>query len=186
VSKTIVEKLGGEIEVDSIENVGTTVRIHLPIRPPADDAAAESAGPAEPAPLAAAAPGTRRRRVLVVDDEALICRAIESELGDDHDVAVAMTGADALALVASTSFDIILCDVMMPGMDGHELHRRIAAQYPGLERRFVFMTGTLAPGIAKALDGLPNAWLAKPFDIEDVLALIAASPEPEPEPDCAS
>jgi CheY-like chemotaxis protein len=118
-----------------------------------------------------------RRRVLVIDDEALICHAIERELAEVHDVAVAMTGNDALALVASGSFDLILCDVMMPGMDGHELYRRIAAQYPGLERRFVFMTGALAPSVAKALDGLPNPWLAKPFEIDDVLALIAASPE---------
>ena len=104
--------------------------------------------------------------------------SIEQELAETHDVAIAMTGADALALVASTRFDLILCDVMMPGMDGHELHRRVAAQHPGLERRFVFMTGTLTPGLAKALDELPNAWLAKPFEIDDVLALIAALPEP--------
>jgi PAS domain S-box-containing protein len=173
VSKTIVEKLGGDIEVDSIENVGTTVRVHVPIYRPelqaTDDAGAM--------PLLAPAPPPPRRRVLVVDDEPLICDAIERELADNHDVAVAMTGSDALALVAARKFDLILCDVMMPGMDGHELYRRIAAQYPGLERRFVFMTGALAPSVAKALDGLPNPWLAKPFEIEDVLALIAASPD---------
>jgi PAS domain S-box-containing protein len=172
VSKTIVEKLGGDIEVDSIENVGTTVRVHLPIYRPElhgrDDTGAMPALAPAPPP---------RRRVLVVDDEPLICDAIERELADNHDVAVATTGSDALALVAARKFDLILCDVMMPGMDGHELYRRIAAQYPGLERRFVFMTGALAPSVAKALDGLPNPWLAKPFEIEDVLALIAASPE---------
>ena len=178
VSKTIVEKLGGEIEVDSVEHVGTTVRIHLPIRAPSTAGAAEPAGAAAPVPPAVAPQAARRRRVLVVDDEAMICRAIEEELADRHDVAIAMTGADALALIASTRFDLILCDVMMPGMNGHELHRRIAAQYPGLERRLVFMTGTLAPDAAKALDELPNPWLAKPFEIDDVLALIAAWPEP--------
>src|ERR1044071_3012460 len=108
----------------------------------------------------------------------MICRALEEELADRHDVAIAMTGADALALVASTRFDLILCDVMMPGMDGHELHRRIAAQYPGLEQRFVFMTGTLAPDAAKALDELPNPWLAQPFEIDDAPALIAPRPAP--------
>jgi CheY-like chemotaxis protein len=109
--------------------------------------------------------------VLVIDDEAMICHAIERVLSDRHDVRVAMTGADALALVASIAFDVILCDVMMPDMNGHELYRRVAAQHPGLERRFVFMTGALAPGIAKALEDLPNLWLAKPFQIEQVLAL---------------
>jgi PAS domain S-box-containing protein len=172
VSKTIVEKLGGDIEVDSIENVGTTVRVHVPTYRAGEHAAEVAAADA----IAHTALTAPRRRVLVIDDEALICRAIERELAEVHDVAVAMTGTDALALVASRDFDLILCDVMMPGMDGHELYRRIAAQYPGVERRFVFMTGALAPNVAKALDGLPNPWLAKPFEIDDVLALIAASP----------
>jgi PAS domain S-box-containing protein len=175
VSKTIVDKLGGDIEVDSIENVGTTVRIHVPTHRSDELAAERGSAAADVAPPAAVATSPRRR-VLIVDDEAMICHAIEQELAaEEHEVAVAMSGHDALALVASRKFDFILCDVMMPGMDGHELYRRIAAQYPGLERRFVFMTGALAPSVARALDGLPNPWLAKPFEIEDVLALIAAS-----------
>jgi PAS domain S-box-containing protein len=174
VSKTIVEKLGGEIEVDSTENVGTTVRVHVPTY--RASVHGEVAGGA-PDAVRAAAIAAPRRRVLVIDDEALICEAIERELADDHEVAVATTGHDALALVASRSFDLILCDVMMPGMDGHELYRRIAAQHPGVERRFVFMTGSLAPTIAKELDALPNPWLAKPFEIDEVLALIATPPD---------
>jgi CheY-like chemotaxis protein len=169
VSKTIVESHGGEIEVDSIENVSTTVRVHLPAYRAIGCAgpAAETGAPAQPPPP----PSSPRRRVLVIDDEPMICQAIERVLSDRHDVRVAMTGADALALVASIAFDVILCDVMMPDMNGHELYRRVAAQHPGLERRFVFMTGALAPGIAKALEDLPNLWLAKPFQIEQVLAL---------------
>ena len=180
VSKTIVESHGGEIEVDSIENVGTTVRVHLPVyraaaRPdPVAGTAAPAVAPA-PAPQTASA-SPPRRRVLVVDDEAMICHAIEQLLSDSHDVWVAMTGTDALALVASSTFDIILCDVMMPDMNGHELHRRVAAQHPGLERRFVFMTGALAPGVATALEDLPNQWIAKPFQVEQVLALFDEAP----------
>jgi PAS domain S-box-containing protein len=175
VSKTIVEKLGGDIEVDSIENVGTTVRVHLPTY--RATARAEAAAP-EPAPSLPPLPPSlpRRRRVLVVDDEAIICHAIEQVLSDSHDVRVAMTSSDALALVASSTFDLILCDVMMPDMNGHELYRRVAAQHPGVERRFVFMTGALAPGVAKALEDLPNPWLAKPFQVEQVLALCDQAP----------
>jgi CheY-like chemotaxis protein len=165
----IVRRFGGDIEVDSIENVGTTVRVLVPIY--------RGASPEANASRAAPAAGIARRRVLVIDDEAQICHAIERELADVHDVVVATTGDEALVLLASRRFDLILCDVMMPGMDGHELYRRIAAEYPGLERRFVFMTGALAPNVAQALDGLPNPWLAKPFEIDDVLALIAASSE---------
>jgi PAS domain S-box-containing protein len=170
VSKTIVENQGGEIEVDSIEEVGTTVRVHLPAHRARPDVR-EPAGVAAPA----AAVSSPRRRVLVVDDEALICRTIQQVLSKSHDVAVATSGSDALALVASSRFDFILCDVMMPDMNGHELYRRVAAQHPGLERRFVFMTGALAPGVAQVLEDLPNPWLAKPFEIKRVLELIAAS-----------
>ena len=174
VSKTIVENQGGQIEVDSVENVGTTVRVHLPTHRASAGAAEARGAPAGVAPPASAIPAPRRR-VLVIDDEALICQAIEQILSDSHDVAVATTGSDALELVASTEFDFILCDVMMPDMNGHELYRRVAAQHPGLERRFVFMTGALAPSIAKSLEQLPNPWLAKPFEITEVLELIAAS-----------
>jgi PAS domain S-box-containing protein len=174
VSKTIVENQGGEIEVDSVENVGTTVRVHLPAHRASAAAARPASAAAEVAPPAAAI-ASPRRRVLVVDDEALICHSIQRLLSETHDVAVATTGSDALALVASSRFDFILCDVMMPDMNGHELYRQVAAQHPGLERRFVFMTGALAPGVAQALEELPTPWLAKPFEIEDVLELIAAS-----------
>jgi PAS domain S-box-containing protein len=173
VSKTIVEKLGGDIEVDSIEDIGTTVRVHVLTHRATGATDHAPAAPLAPPPSTLALP---RRRILVVDDEALICHALEQELADTHDVAIAMTGPDALALLAATPFDVILCDVMMPGMDGHELYRRVASQHPGLELRFVFMTGALAPRIATALNGLPNPWLAKPFDIDDLLSLIAASP----------
>ncbi|TMQ05919.1 MAG: PAS domain S-box protein [Deltaproteobacteria bacterium] len=181
VSKTIIDTLGGEIEVDSIEDVGMTVRVHVPTHP----AVAPAVELRAPVARSAVIEGTRRRRVLVIDDEPSICYAIAQALADDHEVAVATTGTSALALVEATKFDLILCDVMMPGMDGHELYRQIAERYPGLERRFVFMTGALASGIVKALDGLPNAWLVKPFEISDVLALIAASAdagEPAPDP----
>ena len=170
VSKTIVDNQGGEMEVDSIENVGTTVRIRLPAHP----AGARTTAAAGEAVRGSAA-AVPRRRVLVIDDEALICRAIEQELADGHDVAVATTANDAIALVASRSFDLILCDIMMPGMNGHELYRRIAEQHPGVEHRFVFMTGALTPSVTKALDELPNRRLTKPFTIEAVLDLIATT-----------
>src|SRR5690606_13528074 len=79
VSKTIVEKLGGEIEVDSTEHVGTTVRVHLRRFTESDAASAQPE-------LAATSPSTRRLRVLVIDDEEIICAVLQRILTDHHDV----------------------------------------------------------------------------------------------------
>jgi PAS domain S-box-containing protein len=163
VSKTIVENYGGEIEVDSTENVGTTVRVHLKrhIGP--------SAATPEPAPRA---PATRRR-ILVVDDEPMICQILHRILRDDHDVTIAENGNDALAALRESLFDLILCDVMMPGMNADELIRRIATERPGLQQRFVFMSGgAIGSEVEDMLEGLPNLRLAKPFRVEDVLAVV--------------
>ncbi|HEY5924779.1 MAG TPA: ATP-binding protein, partial [Kofleriaceae bacterium] len=164
VSKTIVEKYGGEIEVESTENVGTTVRVHF----------RKHLGPSVPAPQdSATIKRGRRMRILIVDDEPMICQILDRILRDDHDVTVAMKGQDALGALATATFDLILCDVMMPGMNADELHRRIAATYPDAATRIVFMSGgALGSEIEDMLEGLPNPRLAKPFRVEDVLALV--------------
>ncbi len=169
VSKTIVEKFGGAIEVDSIENAGTTVRVLLRVY--------ASGGSARPAsqPSEADMPNTRRLRVLVVDDEEIICTVLRRMLAEHHDVATVRTGHDALRELESAAFDMILCDVMMPGMNGDELHRRVAASHPELARRFVFMSGgALHPELDHALNELPNHRLAKPFRVEQLLQLVAS------------
>jgi CheY-like chemotaxis protein len=167
VSKTIVEKLGGEIEVDSTENVGTTVRVHL------RRYTNEPARPAESAPAPAITSGPRAR-VLVVDDEPIMGKVLERILAEEHDVTVATNGAQALSLIEQREIDVILCDVMMPGMNGDEVHRRLAARRPDLAARVVFMSGgALGTELEQTLDALPNERLAKPFKIDDVLALVA-------------
>jgi CheY-like chemotaxis protein len=61
----------------------------------------------------------------------------------------------------------------MPGMNGAEVHRRIAAVYPGLERRIVFITGgTFSPELDEFLASTPNRLLAKPFQLDDVIAAV--------------
>jgi CheY-like chemotaxis protein len=73
----------------------------------------------------------------------------------------------------TADFDLVLCDVMMPGMNADELLRRIAVEHPELKQRVVFMSGgTLGPEVDDMLAGLPNLRLAKPFRVEDVLAVV--------------
>jgi CheY-like chemotaxis protein len=134
----------------------------------------EPAPAAEPAPPPSPAPAEpARHRVLVIDDEPLVRGVLAKLLADTHAVTPCASGPDGLALLATARFDVILCDVMMPGMNGRDVYRRIAAEFPGLERRVVFISGgAFAPDLEAFLDTLPNAKIAKPFRLDEVLAIV--------------
>lgn len=73
--------------------------------------------------------------ILLVDDQQLLRRGLRLllETEDGLDVAAeAADGAEALALLRSTTVDVVLTDIRMPGMDGIELVRRLATEHPGL------------------------------------------------------
>lgn len=115
-----------------------------------------------------------RRRVLIVDDERIIRDSLARVLGGHHDVTTADSGAAGLQVLETGLFDVILCDVTMPGMDGREVHRAVAVRYPGLERRIIFMSGgTFQPELDRFLATCGNSVLGKPFGIEALLAVVA-------------
>ena len=158
ISRSIVEEIGGRIEVRSEPGQGTSFVVRLPVR----------ALPAPPPPPVAeleAPQPVRRGRILLVDDERAI-RAAMARMLRAHDVVQAASGLEAkAALEADPRFDLILCDVMMPGLSGVELHEWLARERPELARCFVFMTGGAFTSRAKGyLAGAQNRQLAKPFD----------------------
>jgi PAS domain S-box-containing protein len=163
VCKTIVEGFGGQIAVSSTEGVGTTVTITLQVH--ATPAVAEPTPPARaPSP---------RLRILLIDDEPILRTVFARLLEGHHDVVSVSSGAEGLELALSGQFDAILCDVMMPGLDGAEVYRRIAAERPGLEKRIVFITGgTFTRDLDEFLATTPNRLLLKPFKLEAVLAAV--------------
>jgi PAS domain S-box-containing protein len=92
-----------------------------------------------PAPPEPAAPGGR---ILVVDDDEVLVRAYRRWLGRKHEVVVAGNGDDALQLLKDDAeFDVVLCDLMMPGCDGVALHEALGRSYPQLLERVVFCSG---------------------------------------------
>ena len=155
----IVSDLGGRIEVSSSSGGGALFRVVL----------APHAGllsvPA-PAPQSA-----RRLRVLVIDDEVLLAKALGQLLEDEHDVDVVTSGEEAFCrLEAGADYDAVLCDLMMAGMSGMDVHARLSAGRPALARRIVFMTGGAFSAIAQRfLDRVKNPRLDKPFSRAEVL-----------------
>lgn len=154
----IISGLGGEIAVDSTVGQGSTFRVVLPAPPPAPAPQA----PEAPVPDAPAVP---RGRVLVVDDEPAVGRVLQRLLRG-HDVEVATSGRQALERMArAPGFDAVLCDVMMPDLAGRDVYEAVRRDHPGLERRFVFVSGgAFTAGAREFLERIPNPLLEKPFD----------------------
>jgi CheY-like chemotaxis protein len=113
------------------------------------------------------------RKILVVDDQPMLAKAIRRMLAS-HDVSVMGSAQDALARVkAGERFDVILSDLMMPGMTGMELYSAIAASAPDQARRMVFMTGGVFTAQARDFfDQVGCPTLEKPFDKAGLLAVL--------------
>ncbi len=97
-----------------------------------------------PAP-AATAP---RARVLIIDDDQRVCRAMARALKTCA-VDTAFSGSEGLALLDTESYDIVLCDAMMPELSGLDVYRRVLADDPAVARRFVFVTGGAHSGLSE-------------------------------------
>lgn len=116
------------------------------------------------------------QRALVIDDDALVARTISRVLGPSFEVQTASDGATALALLGEDArFDVIVCDIHMPGMNGAELHRTLFSTRPDLAPKMLFLTGDPAsPHVASLLHETGARVLSKPFVIDDLRRAISA------------
>jgi CheY-like chemotaxis protein len=121
-------------------------------------------------------PGKRRGRILVLDDEPLVGRAIVRLLRASHDVLALTSPSEALARAAGGErWDLILCDLMMPGLDGRQFLERLEREVPFLAPRVVFMTGGAFTDEGRAfLEEAGVAHIEKPIDPAGLRALVAA------------
>jgi CheY-like chemotaxis protein len=98
--------------------------------------------PSSPMPhTAVATPSTKRPRILVVDDESLYTELIADTLGADYEILPATEGMAALEIAAIKVPHLILLDVMMPGIDGYEVYRRLKADHRTNEIPVIFISG---------------------------------------------
>jgi two-component system cell cycle sensor histidine kinase/response regulator CckA len=110
-------------------------------------------------------------RVLVVEDEPALAVAV-SEALEDAGFAVdrAGDGEEGLTRLTEANYDLIVCDLKMPRIDGMQFYRAMAAATPALARRVIFVTGDVAGTDAERfLEETACRWLSKPFRLGDLL-----------------
>ena len=109
-----------------------------------------------------------RRRILVVDDDALVRDAVAMMLYEEnYAVDTAGSRAEALGLLARESYDVIVSDLRIPDFDGPVFYHELKQRRPEALRRLIFMTGS-APEYAGFLEEIKAPVLAKPFTPEDL------------------
>jgi signal transduction histidine kinase len=168
----IVSSLGGELSVESQLGLGSTFRVTLPAA--ADDGAAAPERAGLPAASAATPSPTRRARLLVIDDDPHVGHAVRETLARDHEVVALTSASEALQrLEGGESFDLILCDLMMPMMTGVDLHEILRRARPELAARMVFLTGGAFTARARTfLAQVPNPRLEKPVDPKSLRSFV--------------
>jgi len=109
-----------------------------------------------------------------VEDEAPLATAVVDALQDAGYVADwAADGEQALASVGAKPYDLVICDVKMPKVDGMAFYRSLLDREPALARRVVFVTGDVAGTAAEAfLNESGCGWLAKPFRLGDLMRAV--------------
>jgi len=112
--------------------------------------------------------------ILVVDDDPIIARLLEIELmSAGYEVGLASTGEQALEVAQEKRPDLILLDVLMPGMDGFEVARRLRADPRTLPVSIIMLTATgLSASRLEGLNAGADDYIVKPFDTPELLARV--------------
>jgi len=111
-------------------------------------------------------PGT----ILVIDDEPSVVRALAALLRrDGYRVATATNGRHALAQLQEQHYDVIVCDLRMPELDGPAFYAILTRQYPALRQRVIFLTGDTSGEASRTfLTQSGRPWLRKPSPITTI------------------
>ena len=113
-------------------------------------------------------------RVLIVEDDPAIVRFLERGLAaHGHQAVTADNGQGGVQMAADETVDFVLLDIMLPGMDGQEVLRRIRARRPGVPVLMLTARDEVRDKV-RALDGGADDYLTKPFDLEELLARMRA------------
>lgn len=186
IVRGIMHEHGGEVSVQSQPGHGAMFTAEFPV---ASELAASGLPAAErlpavllPTPRHAPAGAARPQRVLVIEDEPTVAHLVADVLAEDgYAVETVLDSRAGLDLIRSRSYDLLVCDLRMPHLDGSSLYRELLRRDSPLAQRLVFITGdVLLPSTIEFLESCKVPCLAKPFLVEELKELVrsalAASP----------
>jgi signal transduction histidine kinase/CheY-like chemotaxis protein len=185
---SVAREHGGQVTVSSPPEGGTVFTVELPAAAeisfeqgrtspdsdqqllPVSPAAAVPRHRPHAVPQRALRSNHRGTRVLVVEDEPTVARLIADVLEDEGlHVDVLLDGREALDRAEREPFDLVICDMKMPGLDGQNFYKSLARARNPLQERFLFVTGdVIAQQTHDFLERNRLPHVAKPFRVEEL------------------
>jgi two-component system, cell cycle sensor histidine kinase and response regulator CckA len=167
VAYAIVHEHGGRIRLESRLGRGASFFVELPVGGGHLSELTSRLGQSKDEP-------SRGGSILIVEDEAALAAAVADALQDaGYVVTHAADGEDALGLIKRQAFDLVICDLKMPRLDGQQFHASLVRAVPALSKRVIFVTGDVAGTQAERfLQASGCRWLEKPFRLADLLKAV--------------
>jgi two-component system sensor histidine kinase ChiS len=183
ISRPLIEQMGGHLEIHSQEGVGTTVLVGLPVCPPSKlqyfqtqrlDRAFRGEPAAAPIPEAPAdaPPVDSGATILIVDDEPVNLLVLKSFLTRyNYRVLEASSGPEALEKLSQNVVDLMILDIMMPGMSGYEVCTRVRERFTPARLPVLLLTAkNQVDDLLKGYKVGASDFLTKPFQREELKA----------------
>jgi two-component system sensor histidine kinase ChiS len=185
ISKRLIELHGGTLEVQSVVGQGSTFAFTLPLSDEADSHDTDENNQEHKSQERMASqstvetnrsPACNRPRILVVDDEPINLRVIETILANEkYEVVTVTSGLKALACIWSQEWDLVISDVMMPKMSGYELVRSIRKQFTMTDLPVLLLTARSQPhDIENGFLAGANDYVIKPVDALELRSRVEA------------
>jgi two-component system, NtrC family, sensor kinase len=173
LAQQILRDHGGSISVATSPGKGAKFSIEIPISTEARIPQLLADDPTGVARLVSRP--RHHEKVLVVEDEPTVAQLIEDVLGEQgHTVETYLDGREGLRHALNERYDLVICDLKMPHVDGRMFYQELVRHHSPLQNRIVFITGDVLA--SRSMDFLESSglpYLAKPFQVEDLTAAVS-------------